>query len=100
MPNPNKTMKKIADLDDKQLCKLIDNRVKSSETVWNIVNATYDRNVMAYKNKPEWLAKLARKKSKVRANRIFVNTEAVINSLISNPPKPNVLPAGANEDSK
>ncbi|MAH45448.1 hypothetical protein CMI37_06445 [Candidatus Pacearchaeota archaeon] len=84
-------MKKISELTDQQLCKLIDNRYKSSETVWDTIDKTYNANLKIYKNEPDYLAKLPVKKSKVRANRIFVNQETVINSLISNPPKPLIL---------
>jgi len=82
---------KISELNDKQLCKLIDNRYKSSETVWDTIEKTYNTNLKIYQNEPDYLAKLPVKKSKVRANRIFVNMETVINSLISNPPKPLIL---------
>jgi hypothetical protein len=84
---------KISELNDQQLAKLVDNRWSSSESVWDIVTKTYEANLKIYKNEPEWLKDLPRKKSKVRANRIFVDTEAVINTLIANPPKPTMLPA-------
>jgi hypothetical protein len=93
-------MKKITELSDKQLCKLINNRWRSSESVWSTVEEVYENNLKAYKNNPDWLGKLPRKKSKVRANRIFTNTEAVINSLISNPPKPNILAGRDTPESK
>lgn len=85
-------MKKIHELSDDQKCKLVDNRWSSSESVWDIVNKTYDANLRAYTNNPQWLQELPRKKSKVRANRIYVDMEAVINSVIANPPKPIVMP--------
>jgi hypothetical protein len=91
---------KISELDDKQLATLIENRWKSSETVWDIVKKVYDANLKAYKNDPDWLKDLPRKKSKVRANRIFVDMEAVINTLIANPPKPNMLPARPTEEAR
>ena len=84
-------MIKINELTDKQLCNLIDNRWKSAETIWDIVNKTYDENVKIYKNEPSWMSAVPVKKSKVRANRVFVNMEAVINSLIANLPKPLIL---------
>jgi len=93
-------MKKISELSDKQLAKLIDNRWTSSESIWDIVNRTYDNNLKVYKNEPDWLGSLPKKKSKVRANRVFVNTEAVINSLIANPPRPNILPGRNTPESK
>ena len=85
-------MSRIDKLSDGQLSKLIDNRWASSSTVWDIVNATYEANTKAYRNEPDWLASLPKKKSRVRANRIFINSEAVINSVIANPAKPNVIP--------
>lgn len=93
-------MKKITEFSDKELCRLVDNRWNSSQSVWDTVETTYEANVKAYKNNPEWLANLPRKKSRVRANRIFVNTEAVINSIIANPPKPTVLSSRDTPESK
>jgi len=84
-------MKNISQLSDKQLCNLVDNRWNSSETIWTIVEKTYNTNLKIYKNEPDYLDNIPRKKSKVRANRIFVNQETVINSLIANPPKPLIL---------
>lgn len=82
---------KIKDLNDQQLCTLIENRWKSSETVWDVVLKTTPINLRYYKSNPEWLENLPRKQPRVRTNRIFVNTEAVINALIANPPKPTIL---------
>jgi hypothetical protein len=84
-------MKKISELTDAQKCSLIDNRWRSSDTVWDIVEKTYNNNLKVYKNDPEWLLNIPKKKSKVRANRVFVDMESVINSLIANLPKPLVL---------
>lgn len=88
-------MKKISELNDSQLCNLIENRWKSSDTIWDIVNSVYNENLKIYKSEPQWLTNIPRKRSKVRANRVFVNMESVINSLIANPPKPIIL-AGRN----
>lgn len=84
-------MKKISELTDAQKCSLIDNRWRSSDTVWDIVEKTYNNNLKVYKNEPEWLLNIPKKRSKVRANRVFVDMESVINSLIANLPKPLVL---------
>lgn len=84
-------MKKLSELSDAQLCKLVDNRWNSSSTIWDEIDKLYTTNTKIYKNEPEYLAKVNSKKSKVRANRVFVNMEVVINSLIANPPKPIVL---------
>jgi hypothetical protein len=93
-------MKKISEFSDNQLCNLIDNRWKSSETVWDVVERTYNINLKIYQNEPEWLTTIPRKKSRVRANRIFVNMESVINSLIANVPKPLVLPGRETPEAK
>lgn len=84
-------MKKISELNDDQKCKLINNRWASSETVWDTVKKVYEANLKVYKNEPDWLTQISRKKSKVRANRVFVDMESVINSVIANPPKPLIL---------
>ncbi len=97
-PKPKKTT--IATLTDSQLSKLVDNRWSSSESVADTVRKTYNRNLAVYKNNPEWLETLPTKRSKVRANRIFVNTESVINSLISNPPRATIFPGNDTPDSK
>ena len=84
-------MKKISELNDNQLCNLINNRWTSSECIWDTIKKVTDNNLKFYKNEPDWLTQVARKKSKVRANRIFVDMESVINSVIANPPKPLIL---------
>lgn len=91
---------KLQDLDDTQLGTLIENRWKSSESIWDIVGKTYTENTSFYRGKPSWLETLPRKQPKVRTNRIFVNTEAVINSLISQPPVPNILPGRDTPEAK
>lgn len=82
----------ILELDDKKLNKLIDNRWNSSQTVWEVIEKTYKANLAVVKNEPEWMKNIPKKKSKVRANRVFVNMESVINTVIANPPKPTLLP--------
>lgn len=86
----------ITKLDDTQKAQLIENRWKSSSEIWDIVERTYKQNTAIYENRSEWLQYIPerRKKFKVQANRIFVNMEAVINSLIANPPGINILPSG------
>lgn len=91
---------KLQDLTDQQLGTLIENRWKSSETIWDTVNKTYTENVSFYNGKPSWLDSLPRRQPKVRTNRIFVNTESVINSLISQPPVPNILPGRDTPEAK
>lgn len=79
-------------LEDKDLCSLIDNRWNSSEEIWSEIKTITDNNTKIYDGKPKWASRLPKSKPATLANRIFVNTESVINSLIANPPQPNALP--------
>lgn len=90
----------IKNLPDTDLANLIENRWKSSETVWDGVTKTYPINLRYYKGSPEWLDQLPRRQPKVRNNRIFVNTEAVINSLIANLPKPTIISGSDSPNSR
>lgn len=85
-------IEKYSDTDKVQL---IENRWKSSDTIWDIVKRIYEQNTALYENRSEWLKFIPerRRRFQVQANRIFVNMEAVINSLIANPPGLNILPA-------
>lgn len=82
-------------LKDEEILKLVKNRYDSSAEIWEEVEKIYKANVATYSNKSAWLESLPkrRKTYMVQANRIFVNMEAVINTLIANPPGINVLPA-------
>ena len=91
---------KILDLKPEQQAQLINNRWESSATLWDIIIKAYDRNLKIYQNKPEWLTTLPQRKSKVRANRIQGDMEAVINSLISEPAVPNMIPARQTQAAK
>jgi len=85
----------IKDLSDDQKIKLVQSRWDSSSTLWDTVRDVYKTNTAIYENKADYLSTLPerRKKYQVQANRVFVNMEAVINSLIANVPGINVLPA-------
>lgn len=85
----------IGKLDDTQLNLLVENRFTSSYEVWDTIDKIYKQNTAIYSNKSDWLDSLPerRQKFRVQANRIFVNMESVINSLIAEPPGINVLPA-------
>lgn len=87
-------------LDDKAWAKLIDKRWNDSQSVWDVIEKTYKTNTSIYNNEPEWLKEIPVKKSKVRSNRIFRNVESVINALISNPPKPNIIPGRDTPESR
>lgn len=85
----------ISKLKDDEIAKLVEGRWSSSSELWDTVDKTYKRNTAVYENRADWLENISyvRKKYQVQANRIFVNMEAVINSLIANPPGLNILPA-------
>lgn len=92
----------IHSLDDTQKSQLVEARWASSTEVWDIIDKTYKQNTAIYANKADWLQSLPEKRRKyaVQANRIFVNMEAVINSLIANPPGVNILPARDGEQAQ
>lgn len=89
-------------LTDTQLTNLVNNRWKSSEDLWDVVLRVYKQNTAIYENKSKWIDSVpyTRRNYVVQANRIFVNMEAVINSLIANPPGINILPARKGEDAQ
>jgi len=85
----------LLSLTDQEKKELVNNRWASSSEVWEVVDRTYKQNIAIYSNQSSWLENInyVRKKWIVQANRIFVNVEAVINSLIANPPGINILPS-------
>jgi hypothetical protein len=85
----------IKELKDDEKIKLVNARWASSDTVWDTIERTYKQNTAIYENKADWLQNIPHKRKPytVQANRVFVNMEAVINSLIANPAGLNVLPA-------
>lgn len=86
-------------MDDTSKAQLIENRWTSSSELWDVVERTYKANTAVYENRSGWLDLLPqrRKQYRVQANRVFVNQEAVINSLIANPPGINILPSQSGE---
>ncbi len=87
----------LQQLDDKKVVKLIYSRWDSSHPVWEEIKKIYDRNSKIYANEAEWVSTIPKSKTPVLANRIFVNTEAVINSLIANPASINFVPTRQDE---
>lgn len=89
----------IIKLKDDEQAKLVDARWQSSDEIWKVVEDTYKANTAIYENKSEYISTLPqrRRQSYIMANRIFVDQESVINSLIANPAGINVI-AGANCD--
>lgn len=85
----------ISKLNDEEKAKLIEARWSSSDELWKVVGDTYNANTAIYENRSPWLKTMPqiRQKYQVQANRVFVNMEAVINSLIANPPGLNILPS-------
>jgi hypothetical protein len=85
----------ISKFTESQLADLVNARWESSSEPWDIVERVYKQNTRIYANQADWVQLLPynRKQWAVHANRIFVNMESVINSLIANPPGINVLPS-------
>lgn len=85
----------ISTLDDKQKVTLVQSRYASSSTIAEKIKEIYSANTRIYENNPTWIDQIPyiRAKWRVHANRIFVNMESVINSLIANPPGVNILPS-------
>lgn len=81
----------ISKFTDKQLAELVENRWASSQTMWEEIKKIYDTNTAIYENKANWVSKVPHKRPKVQANRVFVNMEAVINSMIANPSTINIV---------
>jgi hypothetical protein len=92
----------IQNMDDRDLNALINNRWDSSYVLWETVDRVYKQNTNIYSNQSEWLQIIPerRRKFQVQANRVFVNMEAVINSLIANPPGINILPSRDGESAQ
>lgn len=92
----------INSLDETQKLQLVNTRWASSDTLWDTINKVYTCNTAIYSNQADWLTGLPakRKSNQVQANRIFTNMEAVINSLIANPPGINILPARDGEQAQ
>lgn len=87
-------MTDISKLSDEQKRKLVENRWTSSEKIWDTIEKTYKQNTAIYANESDWLQALPerRRRFQIQSNRVFVNMEAVINSLIAEPPGINILP--------
>lgn len=85
----------IEKLDDVAKAQLVESRWTSSSELWDTVKNVYKSNTAVYENNADWLQYVPerRRKFRVQANRVFVNQEAVINSLIANPPGINILPS-------
>ena len=85
----------IEKYSDEAKARLIEGRWLSSSEIWDELKKVYESNTRVYENKSEWLQFLPnrRRNFRVQANRVFVNMEAVINSLIANVPGINILPA-------
>lgn len=105
----------FADLTDAQVNLLVADRWTSAEDVWTIVNRVYKRNTIAYECEvnpvandpnqaesriPQYIATIPRRRHRVRSNRIFTDTEAVVNSLITNPPVLQIMPGRVSEESQ
>ena len=92
----------IKALSEIQKIQLVNTRWKSSSEVWETVDQVYKTNTAIYENKAKWISSIPQKRKgkTTQANRVFVNMEAVINSLIANPPGINILPARDGEEAQ
>jgi hypothetical protein len=90
----------ISKLNDSQLAKLVEQRWQSSDTIWQKVKSTYEINTKVYENRGEWVDRIPANVQKVMSNRIFPNMEAVINSVIANPPGINFIPGREGDESQ
>lgn len=92
----------IEKLKDDEKIKLVEARWSSSHELWEKVKSIYKSNTAVYENRADWLQYIPerRRRFRVQANRVFVNQESVINSLIANPPGINILPARKGEVAK
>lgn len=90
----------IKELNDEQKKRLVETRWSSSSELWDTVESVYKTNIATYSNTSSWIQDIPQKRRKfvTQANRIFVNMESVINSLIANPPGLNILPARDGEE--
>lgn len=90
------------DLPDADLASLIENRWNSSSSVWSEIERVTKSNRLIYKGEHEWWnrVRIPPTRPRVTSNRVFTNVEAVINALIANPPKPNVIPGRLTDVSK
>jgi hypothetical protein len=89
-------------LTPQQKVLLVNARWASAETLWEQVKRNTAHNKRVYQNNGEWISDnvALRRRPKVRANRIFRNTESVINALIANPPNINIIPTRDTDEAK
>jgi len=90
----------ISQLTQDKKTKLINNLWESSSSLWDIVVSDYKRNEKFWKNKPDWLEDVPKKRSKARDNRTFLAMESVITTLTGRPSKPNVMPANKTDEAR
>lgn len=85
----------ITTLSDSAKAQLVEARWQSSYEIWDKIKEIYRHNIGVYSNRSDWLKFLPerRRRYQIQSNRIFVDQEAVINSLIANPPGLNILPS-------
>lgn len=89
-------------LTPQQKILLVNARWASADTLWEQVKKNTAHNKRVYQNNGEWVSDnvALRRRAKIRANRIFRNTESVINALITNPPQINIIPTRDDDESK
>src|SRR3990167_6570227 len=90
----------ISKYDDKELALLIDNRWNESDTLWQELLKIKEENLRVHKNNPKWVGTLTGKQAKGRGIRVCRNMESLISGLLSDLPKPNVVPGHDTPGSK
>ena len=94
------TIASVANLDDKQLARLISARKGDSQKLNSETAGRYKKNLKIYTSNPEWNGRNRKKSSKINNNRIFDSIESVMSFLLVQMSKPNVIPASTKDESK
>lgn len=90
----------VETIGEANLLSIYRSRKTDSQSAAEAIKKTFDTNVRDWEAKPEWLARVPAKRSKVRDPRSFLATESQINKLTARPVKPMVLAANESADSK
>lgn len=86
-------MIKVLETEDTTLLSIYKERLVESEELASVIEKSFKSNVKIWEGKPDSLALIPRKRSKVVDNRIFMATESQLNKLTARPVKPMIIPA-------
>lgn len=93
-------MQDISSLSEEDKIKMIKNRWESSQSLWDTIEQTWEKNFSIWKGNPEWNDNIPRSRATVNDNRAFLATEAVLNNLTGRPSKPNAIAANETPEAK